>query len=342
MHVRERVEIGWEIMIMSGVALIIGFCIDLIVGDPHSIPHPIAVIGKLISVCEKILRATFPKTKKGEFIAGIVLVMIVLILSTGIPFAILVIAGKVSIWLRLAIESIMCWQILATKSLKYESMKVYQSLASGNMEEARDHVSMIVGRDTEVLDHIGITKAAVETVAENTSDGVVAPMIYLAIGGAWLGFLYKAINTMDSMVAYKNDRYLYFGRAAAHLDDISNYIPSRVSALLMIVVSNLIGLNGQNAFVIWKRDSRKHASPNAAQTEAACAGALGIKLAGDAVYGGKRYKKEYIGDELRTIEYEDIKVANKLMYATATLCIVLIVIIKVSLLYILCNDTLSL
>ena len=181
---------------------------------------------------------------------------------------------------------------------------------------------MIVGRDTEHLTEEGVAKAAIETVAENTSDGVIAPMLYTALGGPVLGFLYKAVNTMDSMVGYKNDKYMYFGRCAAKLDDVVNYIPARISALLMIAVSFLPGkaYDGKGAWRIWRRDRRKHASPNSAQTEAVCAGSLGVQLAGDASYFGKIVKKPTIGDAHRPVEYEDIKRANGLLYRTAILC----------------------
>ena len=199
---------------------------------------------------------------------------------------------------------------------------MYKALKKDDLEGARYAVSMIVGRDTQVLDATGVAKAAVETVAENTSDGVIAPLIYLAIGGPILGFMYKAINTMDSMVGYKNDKYMYFGRCAAKLDDVVNYIPARISALLMIAVSFLPGkaYDGKGAWRIWRRDRRKHASPNSAQTEAVCAGSLGVQLAGDASYFGKIVKKPTIGDAHRPVEYEDIKRANGLLYRTAILC----------------------
>jgi len=202
-----------------------------------------------------------------------------------------------------------------------ESMRVYKCLKQEDLEAARQAVSMIVGRDTATLDEVGVAKAAIETVAENTSDGVIAPMLYTALGGPVLGFLYKAVNTMDSMIGYKNDKYLYFGRAAAKLDDIVNFIPARISAYLMIFSAFMSGkcFDGRNAFKIYKRDNRKHASPNSAQTEAVCAGALRIQLAGDASYFGKIVKKPYIGDAYRKVESEDIKRANRLMYLTAWL-----------------------
>ena len=222
----------------------------------------------------------------------------------------------------------MCWQLLATKSLKTESMKVYKRLRKHDLPGSRKAVSMIVGRDTNVLDEAGVTKAAVETVAENTSDGVIAPMFYMAIGGAFLGWMYKSINTMDSMVAYKNDRYRYFGRIPAYLDDVANYIPARLAGLLMIVASFLIHLDGAHAWQIFQRDRYNHASPNSAQTEAVMAGALDVQLAGDAWYFGELHKKKTIGDDIRPIEPKDIVRANKLLYATAGISMAIFALVK--------------
>lgn len=310
-------------------ACIIGFILDLIVGDPHWIYHPIRLIGKLISSTEKLIRHCFPKTKTGERIGGIVLAIIVMIISTGIPLVLLIICYKTNVYLGIIIEGIFCYQLLATKSLKDESMKVYKALKDKDIEKARYAVSMIVGRDTKSLDEVGITKAAVETVAENTSDGSIAPLIAIIIGGAPLGFLYKSINTMDSMIGYKNDKYINIGRFAAKLDDVVNYIPARFSAYMMILSAYMLGMNGKNAYRIYKRDRYKHASPNSAHTESVCAGALRIRLAGDAYYFGKLHKKEYIGDALREIEIEDIKRANRLLYMCAFLSFVLLIGIKI-------------
>lgn len=312
------------ILIYSIISLYIGFILDCIIGDPHSIPHPVVFIGKLISSAEKQLR----KSIRNEYIAGIFLVFIVLTVSTLIPFGISFICYHIHYILYIAVESVMCWQILAAKCLRDESMKVYKSLIKNDIEEARFNVSMIVGRDTSVLDGIGITKAAVETVAENTSDGVIAPMLYYVIGGAPLAFMYKAINTMDSMVGYKNERYIKFGRCAAKLDDIANYIPSRLAALLMILSCLFIHFDISNAWKIWRRDCRKHASPNSAQTESVCAGALNVRLAGDAWYHGTLHKKDYIGDDNRMVEYEDIKRANRLMYAATIISLIIFSSIK--------------
>lgn len=310
-------------VIQSMLALATGFLLDLIVGDPYFLPHPIRLIGKLIEKMETILRRIFGETQRGQLLGGIVLAALVPAVSFAVSWAILLLAGRVHPLLSLAVECVMCYQILAVKALKTESMKVYDRLENGTIGEARKAVSMIVGRDTQQLSAEQVAKATVETIAENTSDGTVAPMLFMAVGGAPLGFLYKAVNTMDSMVGYKNDRYLYFGRAAAYLDDIANFIPARLSGILMIAASALLGMDAKGAARIFWRDRGNHASPNSAQTEAVCAGALQIQLAGDAYYFGKLYPKQTIGDRIRSIENQDIRRANRLLYGTAVLCLLL-------------------
>ena len=314
---------------MHGIIVLAGgFLLDCLLGDPHNPWHPICLIGNLISFLEKKIRRVFPKNQKGQLTGGILLVILVLAISTAVPILILMAARQIHPYLELALETFMCYQLLAARSLRDESMKVYRALHRRDIEGARKAVSMIVGRDTERLDEAGIAKAAVETVAENASDGVIAPMIFIAIGGAPLGFFYKAVNTMDSMVGYKNDKYLYFGRAAAKLDDVMNYVPSRISGLLMVASAAFTGGNANGAWRIFCRDRRNHASPNSAQTEAACAGALGLQLAGDAWYFGERYHKPTIGDPVRDIEAADIIRANRLMYGASVLCLVICVIIR--------------
>jgi len=312
----------------SLAALIIGFGIDLVVGDPHEFPHPVVLIGKLIDDLERGLRKVFPKTAWGEKVAGALLWLVVVLVSSLFPALLLWFCHRVSPWLRLGVESIMCWQILATKSLRDESMKVYRALESGDIMKSRYAVSMIVGRDTAELDDAGVTRAAVETVAENTSDGIVAPLIFLAIGGAPLGFFYKAINTMDSMLGYVEPPYKNIGLVPAKMDDIVNFIPARISALLMLMAGGLLRLNVKNGWKIFCRDRFNHASPNSAQTESVCAGLLGLRLAGDAWYHGVLHKKKYIGDALREIEHEDIPRAGRLLYVTALLALLLSSMIK--------------
>ena len=315
-------------MLMSLAACAAGLLLDLLFGDPVWLYHPVRVIGNFISFGEKTLRKIFRKTPGGELAAGAVLWFLTAGLSFLIPFAVLAGAQMIHPVLRFLIESFWCYQILAARCLVNESGKVYDRLKENDLPGARKAVSMIVGRDTENLTVEGVTKAAVETVAENTSDGVTAPLLFLILGGAPLGFLYKAVNTMDSMLGYKNEKYLYFGRFPARMDDVFNYIPSRITALFMIAAAFLTGMDGKNAWKIYLRDRRKHASPNAAQTEAVCAGALRVRLAGDAVYFGRLYKKEYLGDSLRPIEAEDIRRAGRLMYVTAVLMLLIFGVLK--------------
>lgn len=310
-------------------ACLIGFLLDLVIGDPQWLYHPIRLVGKLIEVTEKVLRKVMPDSKKGNLLAGMLLVMIVVSISTFVPLVMVAVGYKCHPIAGLGIESILCYFLLATKSLKTESMKVYESLKKGDLAAGRKAVSMIVGRDTASLDEKGVAKAAIETVAENTSDGVIAPLLFMIIGGAPLGFFYKSINTLDSMVGYKNDQYLYFGRVAAKVDDVVNYIPARIAANLMMLAAYLLRMDGANSVKIYNRDRYKHASPNSAQTEAVCAGALRVQLAGDAYYFGKLYPKEYIGDPLEEVVPQKIVDANRLLYGTAILAMILLGIARI-------------
>lgn len=346
----------------SLAACVAGFLLDLCIGDPEWMRfHPVRLIGRAVSWLETLIRSLTGtiydgkenkdrknkdrknKNKKNdngngkkikEFIGGAVLSVIVCALSYGICFYILHACEKVSVFLRIAVESILCCFIFATKSLKDESMKVYYALKTGSLEQARHAVSMIVGRDTQSLDETGVAKAAVETVAENTSDGIIAPMFYMIIGGAPLGYLYKAINTMDSMLGYKNERYMYFGRFAARLDDAANFIPSRLAGCFMLIAAFVFpSFDHKGAFRIYKRDRKKSESPNAPQTESVCAGALRIRLLGDAYYFGKLHKKEYIGDDTEPVTAQKIKAANKLMYGTSCAGMFILAMIKLAIIY---------
>lgn len=308
-------------MLIHLMPLAIGFFLDLLIGDPYWLPHPVRLIGKAIERGERILRKACPDTERGLLAAGTILGIVIPLLALLIPAGILFAAYRWKLWAGIGIETIMCYQILAIKSLKKESMKVFWELKRGCLSGAREKISMIVGRDTDHLNEEQIAKAAVETVAENTSDGTVAPMLFMALGGAPLGFFYKAINTLDSMVGYKNDRYLLLGRFSARTDDAANLIPARVSALLMLGAAMVLGMDWQNGYRIFRRDRFNHASPNSAQTEAVCAGALNIQLAGDAYYFGKLYPKKTIGDGGRPVSYEQIRDANRLLYGTAFLCL---------------------
>lgn len=310
------------------LACIIGFLLDLLLGDPHWMYHPIRLVGNLISFSEKWIRKIV-HTDRGVGWAGGILVVFVCGVSAGTVFGINYVAYRYSTCVGLAVDSILCYFILAMKSLRTESMKVYKALVRGDLEGGRYAVSMIVGRDTKNLDEAGIIKAAVETVAENLSDGVIAPLFYLMIGGSTLGTLYKAINTMDSMVGYKNEKYLHLGRAAAKLDDLVNYIPARLSALLLILASGMYGKDFRNAYRIFRRDRYNHSSPNSAQTESVCAGALHIQLAGDAYYFGKLVKKPYIGDKDREVEIEDIRHINGMMYIAGVLGVMIFGMIRI-------------
>ena len=320
-------------IIAQAIALGIGFILDIIFGNPNFFLHPIRVMGGLISVTEKVIRRIFPKGKAGEVIGGTVMVLIVIAISGGIPFAILFYLYNWNIFAAVAAESIICYFMLATRSLGKEGSKIYSSLLNQDINRARKEVSMIVRRDTDSLDDTGITRATVESIAKNTCDGVVAPIIYMAIGGAVLGCVYKAINIMDSMVGYKNDKYLYFGKVAAKLNDIVNFIPSRIAARLMIVSSYILGFNGKNASYIYKRDSKKHAGSNSARTESVIAGALRIQLAGDAYYSGELHKKPFIGDAITNVTYDNIKQTSRIMYMTAIFTVVILVALKLTIGY---------
>ena len=333
-------------MIEHFIAFFIGILIDRIVGDPHKMPHPVRLMGRVIAILDKALLGDAapcgdedtgaggdPKRdSKSEFFKGLILWVTVITLTFTVSFAIWFFTHLCSSWLGIAVEAILTAYCLAAKSLKIESMKVYDALDKEGLLSGRKAVSMIVGRDTDVLDESGVIKAAVETVAENTSDGVIAPMIYCFLGGSVFGLVYKAVNTMDSMLGYHNDRYEYFGKAAAKMDDVFNYIPARVSALLMIGASFIMGkeYSGKDAVRIFKRDRYNHKSPNSAQTESVLSGALRVRLAGDASYFGKVVKKPFIGDDIRPVEKRDIKRACRLMYATETLCVIVLMVLALA------------
>lgn len=299
--------------------------LDWVVGDPHWMPHPVRWMGRLIAWLEPVLRGLFPKTPGGERAAGCLLVLAVGLLFPLAGWALLALCGMVAPWLAWGVEVWFTGQLLAARSLAKESMAVCLPLRAGDLAGARYAVSRIVGRDTDALDESGVTRAAVETVAENTSDGVIAPMLYLALGGLPLGLLYKAVNTMDSMVGYRSPQYRYFGTAAARLDDLLNLIPARLSGLFMCLAAAMLpSCSGRGAWRIFRRDRLRHKSPNSAHTEAACAGALGVRLAGDGVYFGQVVKKPFIGDPIRPVEPEDIPRACRLMYVTQVLTLLLL------------------
>ncbi len=304
-------------------AMLGGAALDLLFGDPPWLPHPVVLMGRYIAWFERRIRALLPRTPKGELLGGALLAMTLPLLTLALSCTSLHLALRIHRLAALALETIWCAQALAARGLAEESGKVYQKLKSDDLDGARAAVARIVGRDTERLDAEGVAKAAVETVAENYSDGVAAPMLWMLLGGVPLAFLYKSINTMDSMVGYRNERYIHFGHWAAKLDDAANYLPSRIAALLLIAAAGLTGCDAHGAWRIWRRDARKHLSPNAGQTEAACAGALGIALGGDAWYFGQRCEKAALGDAARAVGPEDILRANRLMYVASALLLLL-------------------
>ena len=306
---------------LTALAVLGGFGLDLLLADPAWMPHPVVGMGRAIAALEKRLRRLFPATPAGERAAGRVLAAALPLGTFALAAGALALAYRLHPAAGFALETLWCWQALALRGLADESGKVYAQLAKGDLPAARRAVSRIVGRDTGSLTAAGVTKAAVETVAENFSDGVAAPLFYLLIGGAPLGLAYKAVNTMDSMVGYKNKTYLHFGRAAARLDDAANFLPSRLAALLWIGAAGLAGFDGRRAWRIWRRDRLRHASPNSAQTESACAGALGVQLAGPAWYFGEYYDKPTIGDDTRPVEPADILRADRMLYLAGFLAL---------------------
>jgi adenosylcobinamide-phosphate synthase len=308
-------------------AIIIGCVLDYFFGDPVFFPHLVVGIGNLIENFEKILRSRFEKSPKGELQGGIVLVILVLLCTVLPVFGLSYILSKVNPLLHLLFEAVICWQCLAARSLSEAGISVYNELNKNDLPAARKAVSMVVGRDTSSLDEAGVIRATVETIAENTSDGVIAPLLFLLVGGGAFGVFYKAVNTMDSMLGYKNERYLYFGRAAAKLDDIANFIPARLSGLLMIPGAALAKLDYKSAWRIFKRDRKNHSSPNSAHTESAAAGALGIQLGGDSYYFGELVHKPTIGDSLWPVAPSDILGTINLMYRTSILCLIMYIII---------------
>lgn len=310
-----------RLIVVAGAVIL-----DMLFGDPVWLYHPVRAMGKCIEICEKFYVKLFGIKKTGEedkykkLAAGVLIVFSVTAFSVGVVWWLLSVVYKLNHYAGLILQCVICYELIAIKDLKRESMRVYYDLKNGDVKRARKDLSMIVGRDTENLDSEGITKAAVETVAENTSDGVIAPLLFIMLFGALGGVFYKAVNTMDSIIGYKNDRYIYLGRAAARLDDAVNFIPSRISALIMIISAFILRFDGKNAVKIFIRDRYKHKSPNSAQTEAVCAGALGVELGGSNYYFGKLVIKPVIGEKKRNIVPYDIVRVNRLMYCTAVLC----------------------
>lgn len=311
-------------------SVVLGFLLDCALGDPKWLWHPVCAIGKLISRTEKLLRRLFPKTPRGETAAGLLLWLIVCGLSFAVPFLLLRFLRGVHFWLGFAAETLLCYQIFARRCLADAGAHVQRALAV-SLDEGQKAVAMYVGRDTSALDEAGVIRATVETIAENLNDGVVAPMVFLLLGGAPLGFLYKAVNTLDSMVGYRNERYEYLGKVSAKLDDVCGFVPARLSAVCLIAGAGMLGYDSRNALRVYRRDRNRHKSPNAGQTEAACAGALHVQLGGDAVYFGKTVHKATLGDPGRQITKADIGRACDLMTMASVLALLVCGVIRLTL-----------
>lgn len=310
---------------MNILSIYIGYIIDLIIGDPYSFPHPVIYIGKLIKIVENNIRKIF-KDEKHLKLAGFILWFITVGLTYLITYLIIRIS-KFSMITFFIVNSFIIYTTLATKCLKDEAVKIYNILKSGDIKESRKQLSYIVGRDTSNLNEAEIIRATVETVAENTVDGIISPMFYAFIGGAPLAMAYKAVNTLDSMVGYKNEKYINLGFASAKIDDIANYIPARICVIFMTLASFVLRFDYKRCFKIAIRDRKNHKSPNCAYSEGAVAGALGIQLGGTNIYFGKPVYKPTIGDKDREIEIEDIKKTNKIMYISSILSLIIFTII---------------
>ena len=311
------------------LAVLTGFLLDSLLGDPAGWWHPVCLIGKLISACEKFLHCIFPESKAALTSAGVILWFLVCGISFIIPLWLLWMLAHIHPVLAWIANTIFCYQIFARKCLADAGEEVYIALGR-SLEDGRKAVSMYVGRDTQALDETGVIKATVETIAENTTDGVIAPMIYMLIGGAPLGFLYKAVNTLDSMVGYHNRQYEYFGKFSAKMDDLFNFIPARLAAICMIAGAGLLHFDNQNALRIFRRDRKNHKSPNSAQTESVCAGALHIQLAGDASYFGQKMEKPFIGEPDRPIDRNDIARSERLMTAASLIMLALGIAVRLT------------
>ena len=306
------------------IEIILGFLLDLIVGDPQNPIHPIRIIGSLCKTVEKFFRSILKRYLKG---AGLLTWILVVFIVFIFNYLLLKVTYRINPSVTMILGSVMIYFCISTKALKIEGLKVVKYVIKDDIEGARKQLSYIVGRDTKNLDKESILKAVVETVAENMSDGVIAPLFYAGIGGAPLAFLYKAVNTMDSMFGYKNDKYIEFGYFPAKLDDVFNYIPARLSGYFIVVVSFILALDYKNSFKIYKRDKNNHSSPNSAHPEAAVAGALNVQLGGPNYYFGKLVEKQTIGDDREKIDINKVNNTNNILYCSAVLgCIMALII----------------
>ncbi|MCA1961955.1 MAG: adenosylcobinamide-phosphate synthase CbiB [Desulfomonile sp.] len=302
-------------MIAFEYQILIALCLDLVAGDPRWLPHPVRLIGRLASGLEAPMRASFPDAKR----AGAATAVLVIAITSGAVLLVIGLSRAVNPLLGDVVSIYLIYAGIAARDMVSHSTAVYEALRSGSLEEARCRVGMICGRDTANLDAAGVTKAAVESVAENLVDGVTAPLLYAVIGGPVGIMIYKAVNTLDSTFGYKNERYLEFGRLSARIDDAANFVPARLTALLVPVAARLLGEKSSGACRVFLRDRRKHPSPNAGQTEAAVAGALGVQLGGLSFYGGHPSNKPTLGDPVEAIEPAHILRANALLVVTTVL-----------------------
>lgn len=312
---------------MNYIIITLGYLWDLLFSEPKIIPHPVVLIGKLITFIEEKLykEKDLDKTK---LLKGFVLNILVLAIVFLIIFIIVKIAMYINVYLYILISGILVSFTISTEALKKVAMKIHDLLAKNEIIEARKEVGMIVGRDTENLDEKEISRAVIETVAENIVDGITSPLFYGMIGGAPLAFLYRAVNTMDSMVGYKNERYLYFGRFSAKIDDVFNFIPARMTSIVMILVSYLYpGFNGKNSLKTVFKDAKKHPSPNGGYTEGAAAGALEIRLGGDNYYFGKKSFRSYMGENIQEITKEKIPGVVTMLYLTTFTWVIITILI---------------
>ncbi|HEX9716060.1 MAG TPA: adenosylcobinamide-phosphate synthase CbiB [Desulfurivibrionaceae bacterium] len=294
--------------------ILIAILLDQLLGDPRWLPHPVRIIGAACTGCERLTRALLP-----PFAAGICSVALILGLTGATTWGMLAGATLLHPWLGSLVSILLLYTTIALRDLVRHSTEVYTPLAAGDLPEARRRVGMIVGRDTAALDEEGVARATVESVAESMVDGVTAPLFFAVLGGPVGAMLYKAINTMDSMFGYKNERYRAFGWAAARLDDLANFIPARISSLMIPAAAFLLRLDAKGALFILLRDRRKHASPNSGHTEAAVAGALGVQLGGPSPYFGRMVEKPTLGEAVRSIEPQDILRANRLMLLSSAI-----------------------
>ena len=296
----------------------IAFLLDIMIGDPRWFPHPVRMIGVCIEYCEKVLRRLVPS----EQVGGIFLAFIIVIGTYLVTYQLLVFFYEIRWSLGIITSIVIIFFSLSTRDLLRETRNVLNALKSGNLKNARKNLSRIVGRDTQNLSEEQIATGCIETSAENIVDGIIAPLFYAFIGGPALAMAYKSINTLDSMVGYKNDKYIDFGRASAKLDDIANYIPARIAAVVLPIASYLSGADYSNSVKILKRDGQKHPSPNSGIPEAAIAGALGIRLGGPSIYNDVSSYKPFIGDQQKDVSFDDINSASKIVMVSAIISVV--------------------